>query len=96
MNHVLRIRLMVLGLLATLLAMLVLGIQLPASQERNEALRIEKQEARELQPLTAAEIQQLTTALQGDNGVRRSLVGSQRVRTIFVEQYEEEKDAPTS
>lgn len=95
MNKVLRIRFMLLGFLVTLLAVLVLGIQLPASQERGEGVRIEKQENRELQPLSTAEKQQAITVLQSDNRALRSLAGSQRVRTILIERHEEDKGAPT-
>lgn len=84
------------GLLATLLATLVLAVQLLAAQGRDEAVRIEEQEERALQPLTAAEIQQATTVLQGDNRILQSLASSQRVRTVFVERYEDDKDAPMS
>jgi Cu2+-containing amine oxidase len=95
MNRVLHICLMVFGLLAILLAGIVLSIQLPAAQERGNPPVIDEWEDRALQPLTVTEIQQANTAIRSDNRARRVLAGNQRVRTIFVERYEEDKNAPT-
>jgi hypothetical protein len=95
MHHIRYLPLRGLGLLATLLAALVLAGPLPASQTGGEGVRIEGYADPGRQPLTAAEIQQATTALESDTRARKSLAGSQRVRTIVVERAEEDKDART-
>jgi Cu2+-containing amine oxidase len=95
MNQVLHIHLRMRGLLATLLAALALVVQPLAAQAQDKVVRIEEQKTPGLQPLTAAEIDQATTMLQSDPRIRTSLAQSQRVRTVFVERREEDKNAPT-
>jgi len=90
MNQVLHIPFIVLGVLTTLLAPLVLVVQLAAAQGQDEARGVQA-----FQPLTAAEIQQAVTVLRSENRVQTSLARGQRVRTTFVERHEESKDAPT-
>jgi Cu2+-containing amine oxidase len=95
MNKILHIRLRIRDLLATLLAALALPVQPLMSQAQDEAIRIERHVDQALQPLTAAERNQAITVLQSDERASTRLARNQRVRTVFVERREDDKDAPT-
>jgi Cu2+-containing amine oxidase len=91
----LRMRFRMRDSLATVLAALALAAEPVASQVRDETPRIKEYVDDTLQPLTAAEIQQATAVLQRDDRAHALLVSDQRVRTVFIERREDDKDVDT-
>jgi Cu2+-containing amine oxidase len=80
---------------AMLVAAVALAVQPVASEVRDETPVIKEYVDDTLQPLTAAEIQQATTILQRDDRAYALLASDQRVRTVFVERREDDKDMDT-